>query len=93
MSLSLRVRCCRSIMPLDCGWYDVVMLLLTPRREQSSVHRREVNCRPLSVTIDAGTPYRETQCRSSARAQSSAVIEVNGIASSQREKRSMTVRR
>ena len=93
INLSLRVLCWRSIRPLLCGWYDVVIRLSIPRRVQSSDQTPEVNWRPLSVTMDEGTPYRETQWKRSARAQSTAVMEESGIASSHREKRSMTVRR
>ena len=43
ISLSLRVLCCLSMMPLLCGWYEVVVRWLMPSREQSSDQRPEVN--------------------------------------------------
>ena len=91
MSLSFRVLCCRSISPLLRGWYEVVIWRWIPRREQSSDHRLEVNWRSLSVTMEDGAPKRDTQCRRRAVAQSDAVMEERGIASNQRDKRSMTV--
>ena len=63
-----------------------------PKEAMSSDQRSEVNCRPWSVVMSCGTPKRETQWRSRACAQSTAVAETKGTASSHREKRSMIVR-
>ena len=53
----------------------------------SSVQRLEVNCRPLSVTMEAGTPNLATQVRRRVLAQLWAVINVKGTASIQRDHR------
>ena len=43
---SLSVRCTRSIMPFDWGWYAVVMTGVMPNKAAISFHKDEVNCRP-----------------------------------------------
>ena len=52
----------------------------------------DVNWAPRSEVIRAGTPKREIQAEIKARAQDSAVIEVNGVASGQRVVWSIIVR-
>ena len=69
----------------------VVWAVETPKRFNTWRQREDINCRPWSVTMQDGTPKREIQPRSKAVAQDTAVMSANGKASTQREKRSMTV--
>ncbi len=59
------------------------MMWLMERREQSAVHKLEVNCAPLSEVMIAVTPKRCIQPVKRAAAQSAAAMLLNGIASGQ----------
>ena len=59
---------------------------------ESSFHREEENCVPLSVVMVSGTPKREIQDEQNASAQDRADVEATGTASNQRVVRSTIVR-
>ena len=59
---------------------------------KSAKNSWDSNWLPWSVLSDSVEPYRETQCSKNALQMVDASMSVNGIASGQREKRSMIVR-
>ena len=90
-ALSWRWKC--STRPLDCRWYAVVRCSVVPRDQAMSVQSWEINWGPRLEMISPGTPNRETHWTTNALATEVVSIDVSGIASGQREKRSTTVRR
>ena len=82
-----------SMIPFAAGWYAVVRVRVLPRREVNSWKRWDSNCRPLSVEIVDGVPYRDIQLWTKALATVSAVISWIGMASTHLLKRSIQVRR
>lgn len=92
INAALSVRCSRSIMPLACGWYAVVRRCVAPHMVLSSWKSCDSNCRPWSVVILSGTPYRATHSRTRHSAIVDAVISTVGTTSIQRENRSIMVR-
>lgn len=84
LSAALMVRCCRSMRPLACGWYAVVVELRNPRYLPSERKSSLSNCLPWSVVILVGIPNRANQVAISALATESAVWSVSEIASTQR---------
>jgi hypothetical protein len=67
------------------------MACLIPRPLQKDVHVAEVNWAPLSVVRVSGTPKRATQVERKASTQEAEEIPFRGVASSQREVRSIIV--
>ena len=54
---------------------------MIPSKEQTAVHKEEVNCVPLSLVIIAGVPKREIHPWNMAEARSVAEIPARGKAS------------
>ena len=79
-------------MPLDCGW-NVVVLCLTPSREQMADHKAEVNWVPLSLVITAIIPKPDIHLWNMAEAHSDADIPTRGTTSGHLVDLSMHVNR
>ena len=79
-----------SIIPLHCGWNDVVFLVCIPRLFANSFHSRETNCLPRSDVIFIGTPNLDIHM-SKALQHVDVIISFIGIASGQRVNRSIIV--
>jgi hypothetical protein len=79
---SLRRRWYRSIIPLDCGWKEVVVRWEICRREESWLQREEVNWEPRSEVRVWGIPKRAIQEEHRASAQAAGDKEERGTASS-----------
>lgn len=86
---ALRVRWNLSMIPLDCGWYGVVLRWVIV---VNSRNRADSNCLPRSVVILIGTPNREIQPETKWRATVLAVMSDIGMASGQRVNLSIPVR-
>jgi hypothetical protein len=69
------------------------MVWRMPTLAVNAAHTAEENCGPLSEVRMAGTPKRVTQPAMSAAAQSSAAVDLRGMASHHRVALSMTVKR
>ncbi len=78
----------RSTNPFDWGWYDVAGQCWMLSRLHRPAHRADMNWAPL-----AGTPNQNTQPAKRALAQSAAVMDESGMASSHLEVRSIMVKR
>ena len=91
LSAAFSCRWNRSTRPLELGGYDIVRTRFESNSRISSFHRHESNRRPLSVEMVEGTPKRDIQLLTKARATVSAVISVIGMALGHHVNRSMQV--
>ena len=78
-------------MPLDEGWYAVVVMCLQPSSLVNSRNKVDWNWLPRSVVMVDGTPNVAIQCWSSTFAIFSAEVSEMGTATGQRVKLSATV--
>ncbi|KAK4327505.1 hypothetical protein Pmani_002060 [Petrolisthes manimaculis] len=89
---SFNLLCRRSTIPLQQGWYAVVLCLLVPSKVSISCPALGSNCVPWSITMTAGGQQLATQVLRKWRAVPSAVIAAMAVAV-HHEVRSMQVRR
>lgn len=80
-----------AVKALLIGWYGDVLMRRMPRIFVKEENRCDSNCRPWTIVRIFRTPNLAIQCVTNVLATISAVIACAGIASGQREKRSMNV--